>query len=86
VALTAFRTVGQALGTGLASLAAVLDPGVFVIGGGVSDAGELLLDPAREAYARRLTGGGYRPHAAIRQAALGNDAGIVGAADLARTA
>jgi glucokinase len=86
VALTAFRTVGQALGTGLASLAAVLDPGVFVIGGGVSDAGELLLDPAREAYSRRLTGGGYRPHAAIRQAALGNDAGIVGAADLARTA
>ncbi|MCW2715019.1 MAG: glucokinase, partial [Frankiales bacterium] len=68
----------------LADLAAVLDPGSFVIGGGVSDAGELLLAPARRVFAQRLTGTAARPHAEIRLAELGNDAGLVGAADLAR--
>jgi glucokinase len=76
--------VGQWLGTGLADLAAALDPGTFVIGGGVSDAGELVLGPAREAFRRTLTGRGYRPEARIVQAELGPDAGLVGAADLAR--
>jgi glucokinase len=55
-----------------------------VIGGGVSEAGELLLDPARIAFERALTGRGYRPLAEIKVAQLGEDAGIVGAADLAR--
>ena len=76
--------VGQWLGVGLADLAAALDPGTFVVGGGVSDAGELVLGPAREAFRRTLTGRGYRPEARIVQAALGPDAGLVGAADLAR--
>jgi glucokinase len=57
-----------------------------VIGGGVSEAGDLLLDPARTAFERALTGRGYRPFAEIRVAQLGEDAGIVGAADLAREA
>ena len=56
----------------------------FVIGGGVSEAGDLLLDPARAAFERALTGRGRRPLAEIRVAQLGADAGIVGAADLAR--
>ncbi|HMT33238.1 MAG TPA: LysR family transcriptional regulator [Dermatophilaceae bacterium] len=47
-------------------------------------AGELLLDSAREAYRRQLPGRGYRPEARIVAATLGNDAGVVGAADLAR--
>ena len=76
--------VGQWLGVGLANLAAALDPGLFVIGGGVSDAGDLLLDPARDAFRRTLTGRGYRPEAAIVRAALGPEAGLIGAADLAR--
>ena len=76
--------LGRWLGEALASFAAILDPAVFVIGGGVSEAGELLLDPAASAYHRNLTGRGYRPEAEIRIATLGNDAGIVGAADLAR--
>jgi hypothetical protein len=54
-----------------------------VIGGGVADAGELLLAPARQAYAERLTAHGVPPHAEIRLAQLGNQAGLVGAADLA---
>jgi glucokinase len=76
--------VGDWLGVGLASLAAALDPGVFVIGGGLSEAGDLLLEPARTAFSRTLTGRGYRPEARIVAAGLGPEAGLIGAADLAR--
>ncbi|CAN5247983.1 hypothetical protein BH20ACT5_BH20ACT5_14360 [soil metagenome] len=62
----------------------MLDPSVVVIGGGVSEVGELLLGPARERYAAVLTGRGFRPQLEIRVAALGTAAGLVGAADLAR--
>jgi hypothetical protein len=82
--LRCFQTIGGWLGQGLADLAAILDPACFVIGGGVSEAGEKLLDPARAAFERALTGRGYRPLAEIKVAQLGEDAGIVGAADLAR--
>ncbi|MDT4927128.1 MAG: glucokinase [Pseudonocardiales bacterium] len=77
-------TMGRWLGRGLANLAAVLDPSIFVIGGGVSQAGELLLRPAREEFAHTLTGRGFRPQAEVVLAALGPDAGLVGSADLAR--
>jgi glucokinase len=77
-------TMGRWLGRGLANLAAVIDPSMFVIGGGVSAAGEVLLRPAREEFAHTLTGRGYRPLAAVEAAALGPSAGLIGAADLAR--
>lgn len=76
--------VGHWLGIGLANLAAALDPGIFVIGGGVSEIGEPLLRPARQAFTDHLTGRGYRSEARVVAAHLGNDAGLVGAADLAR--
>jgi glucokinase len=76
--------VGNWLGVGIANLAAAFDPGTFVIGGGVSAAGDLLLTAARETFKRRLAGRGYRPEARIVAAQLGNDAGLIGAADLAR--
>ncbi|MBB0243363.1 ROK family glucokinase [Streptomyces alkaliphilus] len=76
--------MGRWLGVGLANLAAALDPSCFVIGGGVSEADDLLVRPAREAYRRQLTGRGYRPEARIVRAELGVDAGMVGAADMAR--
>lgn len=79
-----FGDLGSWLGVGLANLAAAFDPGRFVIGGGVSEAGELLLTPAREAFRRGLTGRGFRPEADVVRAGLGVDAGVVGAADLAR--
>ena len=47
-------------------------------------AGPLLLDPARATYRNQLTGRGYRTEARIVAAELGNDAGLIGAADLAR--
>jgi glucokinase len=84
-ALDCFHEIGTWLGQGLADLASLLDPGVFVIGGGVADAGKLLLEPAQRAYAEKLTGTGHRPLAEIRLARLGNEAGLVGAADLARS-
>ncbi|MGH3444097.1 MAG: ROK family protein, partial [Nocardioidaceae bacterium] len=71
---------------GLAGLCAGFDPELVVIGGGVSEAGDLLLDPAREALAHSLVGRGFRPLPPVVRAELGADAGFVGAADLARTA
>lgn len=76
--------VGEWLGLGMANLAAALDPALFVVGGGLSAAGELMLEPARRAFRRNLTGRGYRQEADIVAAALGPMAGLVGAADLAR--
>jgi glucokinase len=76
--------VGQWLGVGIASLAAAFDPGLFIVGGGVSDAGDLLIGPARESFRKTLTGRGFRPEARIVRTALGNEAGMIGAADLAR--
>jgi glucokinase len=84
-AIEQLASLGQWLGHGIASLVAVLDPAVIVIGGGVSEAGDLLLDPIRDTFARELTGRGYRPQAEIRAAELGNEAGVIGAADLARS-
>ncbi len=83
-AVEAFAAVGDWLGRGLANVAAGLDPGRFVIGGGVSDAGDLLLGPARVAYRNNLPGRGWRPEAELVPAVLGPEAGIVGAADLSR--
>lgn len=76
--------IGEWLGLGMANLAATLDPGTFVVGGGVSAAGDLLLGPARTTFQRQLVGRGYRPVARIVAAELGPDAGLIGAADLAR--
>ena len=76
--------VGGWLGRGIANLAAALDPEVFVVGGGVSAAGDLLLAPAQQAFGRTLTGRGFREEARLVLAHFGNDAGLIGAADLAR--
>lgn len=84
VAMEAFAVVGTWLGRGLADLAAVLDPELFVIGGGVSDAGDLLLASARQTLADKLIGQQNRPAPAVKVAQLTNNAGLVGAADLAR--
>ncbi|MBM7804841.1 glucokinase [Geodermatophilus bullaregiensis] len=84
VALSLVSDVGEWLGQGIADLAAVLDPDVVVIGGGVSVLGEMVLRPARERLDRALPGRGFRPGPRVVGAALGAQAGLVGAADLAR--
>ncbi len=85
-AIELLADVGHWLGQGIANLAAALDPDLVVVGGGVSAAGDLLLDPARQAFARTLTGRGFRTPARIEVAHFRNDAGLIGAADLARHA
>jgi glucokinase len=84
VALAAFQTTAQYLGAGIASLAVLLDPSCVVIGGGVIDAGEILLAPTREAMKRFMPFAGRHPYPEIVAAELGNEAGLVGVADLAR--
>ncbi|MGY1835496.1 ROK family glucokinase [Blastococcus sp. SYSU DS0510] len=86
LALELVTEVGHWLGQGIADLAAVLDPEVVVIGGGVSVLGEMVLRPARERLERALPGRGFRPGPRVVAAALGAQAGIVGAADLVRKA
>lgn len=86
VALAAMAELARWLGAGLALVADVYDPEVVAIGGGVSEAADLFLDEACEHYAALTTGSGYRTRARVRTARLGPDAGIVGAALLARSA
>jgi glucokinase len=83
-AVERFVELGTWLGEGIASLTSVLDPGVITLGGGVSAAGDLLLEPTRASYLANLTGRGHRPEAEFRLAELANKAGMIGAADLAR--
>jgi glucokinase len=78
-----FVEVGHALGVGIAGLVNVLDPEVVVVGGGAAEAGDLLLAPARDAFHRSVEGVHHRPDVPIVEAALGVDAGAIGAAGLA---
>ncbi|KQQ27351.1 ROK family glucokinase [Frondihabitans sp. Leaf304] len=83
-ALEALRELGSWLGQAAASLSVILDPQLFVFGGGVAQSGELLLGPIREAYEAHLPARGFHPEPDFVIAELVNDAGVVGAADLAR--
>ena len=83
--LHCYDEISRWIGLGLAQLAAVLDPSLFVIGGGVSAAGEVLRGRVENVFRANLTGRGHRPVAEVRLAELGWEAGMVGAADLART-
>lgn len=80
VAVQIAEQFGEYLGKGLAAVAAVANPEVFVIGGGVSKAGEILFDYIRPAYEKYVFHGCRNARFAL--ATLGNDAGIFGAAGL----
>jgi glucokinase len=84
LAVELLAELGTWLGAGISDLAAIVDPELAVIGGGVAAAGDLLLEPARASFGRHLTARGFRGELSIHLAELGNEAGIVGAADLAR--
>jgi glucokinase len=83
IAVEIMSEVGRRLGEGIAGLVNILDPDVVVVGGGVIDAGELLLEPARRAFVDALEAPEHRPKVPLVPAVMGNDAGAVGAADLA---
>jgi glucokinase len=83
IAIGVFDLIGGRLGVACASFANIFEPEAIVVGGGVIKAGDLLLDPARkEVRARALDPMNKTP---ILEATLGNDAGMIGAAALART-
>ncbi|MFL5832534.1 MAG: ROK family protein [Solirubrobacterales bacterium] len=83
LAVGVFDLIGGRLGVACASLANVFQPNAIVVGGGVIAAGDLLLEPARrEIRARALRPMNETP---ILEATLGNDAGMIGAAAMARS-
>jgi glucokinase len=84
LALAAFNTTGEWLGAGIASIAMVIDPACVVIGGGVAEAGEILMRPTRAAIEKFMPFNEKHPSPKVFAAQLGNDAGLVGVADLAR--
>ena len=83
-ALAVMDDLGWWVALGLANLTAVLDPDRIVLGGGLVEAGDLLLAPTRRAFAGLVEGGATRPEIPIVAAALGERAGAVGAALAAR--
>lgn len=84
LALAAFESVGTWLGVGTANLVAAFDPEIVVVGGGPSIADDLLLAPARAALRESLVGAAHRTVPPVVRAALGPEAGAIGAAYLAR--
>jgi glucokinase len=83
VAADAIEVIGRALGVGIANLVNIFNPEVVVVGGGVSAAGDLLLDPAREVMRRRALSPN-KDLVRVAAAAFGAEAGLIGAALLAR--
>jgi glucokinase len=83
VARDAIALIGRRLGVGLVSLVNIFNPQVVVIGGGVSAAGELLLEPAREVVKERALSPA-KDVVRIEAAAFGAEAGMMGAALMAR--
>jgi glucokinase len=84
-AIALVHELAEALALGIATIHAVLHPPLVVIGGGLGSAGEVVLAPLRAALAAAL-GDVHRGVPEVRGAQLGNDAGLIGAADLARHA
>jgi glucokinase len=69
---------------GFAGLTNILDPEMIVVSGGLVELGDVLLKPLRDAFSAHLEGAPYRPEVPIVAAALGERAGVVGAAALVR--
>ena len=80
LAIRVAEKFGDYLGKGLAIIAGVVNPEIFVIGGGVSKAGEVLFDYIRPSFEKTVFHGSKNTRFAL--ATLGNDAGIYGAAKL----
>jgi glucokinase len=86
LALSAFERAGFYLGIGVANYLAIFDPSILVFGGGVSQAGELLFKPFRESLQRHIFHPHYLDDLIVTKAAMGDNAGLLGALALARLA
>ncbi|MEO7555308.1 MAG: ROK family protein, partial [Acidimicrobiales bacterium] len=85
-ALAVMERLGWWAALGITNLIAVLDPEVVVVGGGLVEAGELLLAPIRRSYHDLVFAGDHRPPVRLVAAELGERAGAIGAALLAQAA
>jgi glucokinase len=83
LACEAYHRAGEYLGIGVANYLAIFDPSIIIFGGGVSRAGDLLFKPFRESLNRHILHPRYLEDLVIAQAALGDDAGLLGARALA---
>ncbi|MDY5155079.1 ROK family glucokinase [Actinotignum urinale] len=86
LALNVFAELGHWNARGIASMITLFDPDVIVLSGGVCEAGSLVIDPINRELSSLLPAGSYRGVPPIRVASLGNNAGIIGAADLSLSA
>lgn len=86
LAISAFERAGHYLGLAVANFLAIFDPSILVFGGGVSQVGELLFKPFRESLQKHVFHPHYLDNLVITRAALGDDAGLLGALALARLA
>jgi glucokinase len=82
VSIAILADVGHWLGVGIGGLVNILDPEIVVMAGGVAEAGDLLLEPARASYRDTVEASEMRPDVPIVMAALGSHTGVVGAAAL----
>jgi glucokinase len=78
------RDYAREVALGFVGLANILDPEVIVVSGGLVELGDVLLAPLRVAFDHHLEGAEYRPPVPVVAAELGTNAGVVGAAALAR--
>jgi glucokinase len=86
LANSAFERAGHYLGIAVANYLAIFDPSILVFGGGVSQAGELLFKPFRESLQKHIFHPHYLDDLIITKAAMGDNAGLLGALALARLA
>lgn len=84
LAISGFERAGHYLGIAVANYLAIFDPSVLIFGGGVSQVGELLFKPFEESLRKHTFHPHYLDNLVITKAALGDDAGLLGALALAR--
>ena len=84
LAISAFERAGHYLGIAVANYLAIFDPSILIFGGGVSQVGELLFKPFEESLRKHTFHPHYLDNLVITKAALGDDAGLLGALALAR--
>lgn len=85
LALRALEQAGTYIGYALADFLHMLNPAIVILGGGVSDAGSLLIEPLKAALPERIMNRAYLENLVITTCALGDIAGLMGALALART-
>lgn len=84
LAISAFRRAGHYLGIAMANYLAIFDPSILIFGGGVSQVGDLLFKPFEESLHKHTFHPHYLDDLVITKAALGDNAGLMGALAWAR--